>query len=105
MRDSIKIAVLFYLTICSGVSYAQNSENYKEEDLSFISNGNKISGRLMSPPAESAQKLPVVVFVHGSGPEDFSASGNYGYLFEKFTEIGFACFSWDRPGVGDSEGK
>jgi len=105
MRNSIKIVIAFYLVIYSGISYAQNTENYKEQDLNFISNGNKISGKLIIPLKEPVQKLPMVVFVHGSGPEDYSSSDNYSFLFEKFTEIGFACYSWDRPGVGNSEGK
>ena len=85
--------------------YTQNSESYKEKDLSFTTNGITISGKLITPWEKYEKKLPLVVFVHGSGPEDYSSSDNYRYLFEQFTEIGFACYSWNRQGVGSSEGK
>ena len=78
--------------------------SYQEENLNFTSNGNEIFGKLITPHAHEG-KLPVIVFVHGSGPEDYSSSGNYRYLWEAFTKIGFACYSWDRPGVGQSQGK
>lgn len=105
MKITVKLTIALLLIACSGISYARNAENYKEEDLGFISNGNRISGKLIVPLAKPDSNLPVIVFVHGSGPEDYGSSGNYRYLFEAFTGIGFACYSWDRPGVGNSEGK
>lgn len=93
------------LIVYSSNLYSQNSESYKEKDLSFTTNGNTISGKLITPWENYEKKLPLVVFVHGSGPEDYSSSDNYRYLFEQFTEIGFACYSWNRQGVGSSEGK
>lgn len=84
---------------------AQNkTPGYTERDLNFTSNGNEISGKLITPDGYEG-KLPVIVFVHGSGPEDYSSSDNYRYLWEEFTKAGFACYSWNRPGVGPSQGK
>ncbi|HEY8957746.1 alpha/beta hydrolase [Chitinophaga sp.] len=84
---------------------AQNKRpGYSECDLNFNSNGNEIFGKLITP-VEYKGKLPVIVFVHGSGPEDYSSSDNYRYLWEEFTKAGFACYSWNRPGVGQSQGK
>lgn len=80
------------------------SVKYNEHNLNFTYNGNEIFGKLITPVFYK-DKLPVIVFVHGSGPEDYSSSDNYRYLWEEFTKIGFACYSWNRPGVGESQGK
>jgi uncharacterized protein len=86
--------------------YSQDgSKNYKETDLNFVYDGDSIFGKLIIPEQKNQEKLPVIVFVHGSGPEDYSSSDNYRYLWEEFTKIGFACYSWNRPGVGQSQGK
>jgi pimeloyl-ACP methyl ester carboxylesterase len=45
---------------------------------------------------------PAVIFVHGSGELDRDCLGFYQPLFEEFTKAGFACLSWDKPGVGES---
>jgi uncharacterized protein len=84
---------------------AQSSiSKYHEQNLNFKSNGNEVFGRLITPIVKEG-KLPVIVFIHGSGPEDYSSSDNYRYLWEEFTKIGFACYAWNRPGVGQSQGK
>ena len=89
----------------NNVTLAQNAKtNYNEQILNFKSNDKEIFGKLMIPTVYQG-KLPTIVFVHGSGPEDYSSSDNYRYLWEEFTKIGFACYSWNRPGVGQSEGK
>lgn len=85
--------------------YSQDSlYRYKEQSLNFKYKDFEIVGKLITP-RESKKNLPVVVFIHGSGPEDYSSSDNYRYLWEEFTKIGFACYSWNRPGVNGSEGK
>jgi uncharacterized protein len=78
--------------------------NYTEVNLNFVHAGDSIFGKLIIPKLEKKQQLPVIVFVHGSGPEDYSSSGNYNYLWYEFVNAGFACYSWDKPGVGRSEG-
>lgn len=80
-------------------------KKYRETDLNFVNAGDSIFGKLVLPNKEIKGKLPVVVFVHGSGPEDYSSSGNYDYLREEFVKAGYACYSWDKPGVGRSQGQ
>lgn len=96
--------LLFLFLMVPVFLFAQGS-NYTEQDVVFTSNADQLHGKLILPKLKSSEKLPVVVFVHGSGDEDYSSSDNYRYLWESFTKIGFACFSWDRPGVGQSTGK
>jgi uncharacterized protein len=107
MPANRKYFILIILTVFFGLnwSYSQNTTTkYNEQSLNFNYSGNEIFGKLITPTVYEG-KLPVIVFVHGSGPEDYSSSDNYRYLWEEFTKIGFACFSWDRPGVGQSQGK
>ncbi len=99
-----KVFLILILSSYLGFGCAQHNE-LSEDDLNFVYNGNKISGKLITPVRSSDKKFPVVVFVHGSGPEDYSSSNNYTYLWEEFTRIGYACYSWNRPGVGQSEGR
>jgi pimeloyl-ACP methyl ester carboxylesterase len=100
---TIIIVSLFLTGSVFSQEKAEKSENYKEEEVHFHNAQDTIYGKLILPK-KSDVKFPVVVFVHGSGPEDYSSSNNYRYLWEKFTEAGYACFSWDRPGVGHSQG-
>jgi pimeloyl-ACP methyl ester carboxylesterase len=100
-------AVLTLLIFLNGFLYGQESEgskHYSEEDLYFNSGSDTLFGKLLLPKSNSGASYPVVIFVHGSGPEDYSSSNLYRPLWERFTEAGFACFSWDRPGVGLSQG-
>lgn len=88
--------------LCLGAQTA--GVNYQERNLDFIHHGNSIHGKLLTPKSFDG-KLPLIVFVHGSGPEDHSSDGNYIHLWENFIETGFAIYSWDRPGVGKSQGQ
>lgn len=91
--------------LCVGLTASgQDTASYFMQDLNFLHKRDTLYGKLILPKGHTG-KLPVIVFVHGSGPEDYSSSDNYRYLWEAFTQIGFACYSWDRPGVGQSQGK
>lgn len=99
------ITAIAWACVSVTLSYAQDSiKPYKEQDLNFNTGGNEIFGKLILPSSVDG-KFPVIVFIHGSGPEDYSSSDNYRYLWQEFTKIGYACYSWDRPGVGGSQGK
>ncbi len=49
--------------------------------------------------------FPVVLFVHGSGPADRTLFGYYLPVMERMLKSGYAVFSWDKPGYGESTGK
>lgn len=50
------------------------------------------------------QTGPIVLFVHGDGPQDrFSASG-YLPMMNALLDAGISVFSWDKQGIGESKG-
>lgn len=104
MRSFIITALLVAISNLSiGQTEKESIRNYLEEDIFFINSKDTIHGKLILP-RKTPGKFPVVVFIHGSGPEDYSSSNLYRPLWEKFTKAGFACFSWDKPGIGLSQG-
>jgi dipeptidyl aminopeptidase/acylaminoacyl peptidase len=46
----------------------------------------------------------VVVFVHGDGPTAATSDGFYQPIWEQIAAAGYASLSWDKPGVGGSDG-
>ena len=94
------------LALFVGGIYGQKTSNYTEQETFFLNGKDTIYGKLILPKQEApdGDGYPVVIFIHGSGPEDYSSTDLYKPLWERFTKIGFACFSWDKPGVGSSQG-
>lgn len=101
----VSVFILFVMAKGNAQDKAAAGSNYTEKELIFVSDNDSIYGKLILPAGRAEKDFPLIVFVHGSGPEDYSSSGNYTYLWKQFTKAGFACFSWDRPGVGRSQGK
>jgi len=76
--------------------------NWQEEDISFKVKGFALHGVLIKPLGQDV--FPAVIFVHGDGPIDRTMLGYYAPIWERFIEAGYACMSWDKPGVGKSTG-
>lgn len=83
------------------------------EKITFRSGTNQLAGLLALP--ERIGKHPVVLFVPGDGPvskEAFSTPGTNRNdqlhhsvgKWARFLDMGFACFAWDKPGIGESPG-
>jgi CubicO group peptidase (beta-lactamase class C family)/dienelactone hydrolase len=72
----------------------------KSEEIEFTNGPMTLSGVLHLP--EGPGPHPAIIFVHGSGPINRESWGYYPPLWEAFLEAGFACLSWDKPGVGAS---
>lgn len=70
--------------------------------IRFQHENTDLVGLLILPSGEGP--YPVVVFIHGSGPENRDGGGLYRLMWKHFAEQGFACLSWDKPGVGESTG-
>ncbi len=73
------------------------------EEISFESGSFHVVGDLRLP--EGTGPFPVVLFVHGSGPIDRTFFGYYLPIMERMLRAGYAVFSWDKPGTGESTGQ
>lgn len=62
----------------------------------------KIAGTLYVPA--SGETHPALVWVHGAGESSRLTWGD-GQFLRPFTQAGFAVFSFDKRGVGESEGE
>ncbi|MEO1081412.1 MAG: alpha/beta hydrolase [Pseudomonadota bacterium] len=69
------------------------------QDIEFISGDATLSGSLVLP-AEGSAPRAVVVFVHGSGPQERSLP-----LAKYFARSGIGAFVYDKRGVGKSGGR
>jgi pimeloyl-ACP methyl ester carboxylesterase len=83
------------------------------EKVSFTSGTNRLSGLLATPERVGAH--PVIVFVPGDGavakeafsnPDTNRVSQLHKSVgdWDQFLSLGFACFAWDKPGIGESGG-
>ena len=73
------------------------------KDFEFLSVNKRLSGIIDQPLTGEARAL--IVFVHGSGITDVRRENRYSDLRRRFSELGIACATWDKPGRGRSEGK
>jgi len=100
-----KCAVLLYMLLLmatEGFSYDKRTVNWQEEEISFTAGGFSLHGVLVKP--QSRGPHPAVIFIHGDGPINRTMLGYYIPIWKKFVEVGYACMSWDKPGVGKSTG-
>lgn len=73
-------------------------DNYKVEDIEFVSHGDKLSGSIVFPVDQAVHAA--VVFVHGSGPQTRNM-----FWAESFAREGIAALVYDKRGVGKSGGE
>lgn len=71
-------------------------------DISFKADGNLLSGTLVLP--SSGQPTAIAIFVHGDGSQDRFSNSGYLPLINTFADNGIAVFSWDKAGIGESQG-
>lgn len=69
------------------------------EQVTFTNGNVTLSGTLLRPNTEA--RIPAVVLIHGSGPEDRSSLR---YYADVFVRNGYAALVYDKRGVGESQG-
>lgn len=72
------------------------------QEVSFKSNGFKLVGDLRLPAVGDTH--PAVIMVHGSGDATRNGAVPFAPMIEIFLRNGYAVFSWDKPGSGESSG-
>jgi len=70
-------------------------------ELNFKHDQNQLVGTLLLPAGQGP--FPVVVLVHGDGPQTRGVD-RYTQIINAYLAAGIACFTWDKPGTGDSSG-
>jgi len=106
----ILIFLVFILTSCSSApsfgpqeTKIYGGESALVQEVRFKSNGFSIAGDLRLPT--KAEMQPVIILVHGSGPATRDGVVEFEPLIEVFLRNGYAVFSWDKPGSGESTGE
>ena len=77
-------------------SFAQGKQ------VTFLNGENSLSGHYILP--DKGKPKGVILFVHGDGPLGYDAYGYYPLIWNRLLLQGFAIFSWDKPGIGESTG-
>lgn len=97
----IGVVFLFGLLFLRGLSDFDLSE-YPHTEIQFSTDQGLIAGTLILPG--EGDDSPVAIFVHGDGPQDRFSSDGYLVQMRLLLEAGIGVYSWDKPGVGQSEG-
>ena len=100
---NIKVLSYFLITLLLLPACARQPQPARVEEITFESGSFNIVGDLRLP--EGTAPFPVVLFVHGSGGADRTNFGGYLPIMERMLDAGYAVFSWDKPGYGESTGQ
>ena len=96
------ISIVLQLCIFCKLNHS-TSASYSIEVIAFPSGKFKVVGDLKIP--EGKPPHPVILFVHGDGPNNRTSGVTYPPIMERMLRAGFATFAWDKPGTGESTGR
>jgi pimeloyl-ACP methyl ester carboxylesterase len=77
-------------------------QQFRIEEIVFHSGDFKLVGDLRLP--EGRGPYPIILFVHGDGPNNRTSGVTYPPIMERMESAGYATFAWDKPGTGASTG-
>jgi pimeloyl-ACP methyl ester carboxylesterase len=100
VNTAIKLVTIFLLlaSACNSIHQQQFTE-----EITFDSGDFQLVGSLNLPARQGP--FPLVLFVHGDGPNDRTAGGTYLPIMARMQRAGYATFAWDKPGTGESTGQ
>ena len=78
-------------------------ELYLSEKFNITINQFDVSGELVLP--KEGRRLPLIIYVWGSGPTNYKTTIENSQLFREFLECGYAVLLYDKPGSGLSTGE
>ncbi len=98
MRSMPLIPALLLVLACAG-----QAQQPSTQEIVFRSGPFKVVGDLRTP--EGSGPYPVILFVHGDGPNNRTSGVTYPPIMERMHRTGHATFAWDKPGTGESTGR
>ena len=108
MNLKFKLLVVVCCLVAMGCSKSDDSNsepetvNIKEENVEFKHEDFLLKGVLAKP--QNKTSFPLVIFVHGDGAADRFQQGYYKYFWKELSKEGIGYLSWDKQGVGESQG-
>src|SRR5438034_6798762 len=81
---------------------ASTDRTYQTEDVSFPSGKLQLSGTIRVP--QISGRLPAVVLIHGAGPTTRDGGGHLRDVANYFATRRIGSLTYDKRGVGSSEG-
>lgn len=95
---SLRALVPIVLLLFSGCT-----ERSGQNEILFHSGPFTVVGELRLPKGPGPH--PVVVFVHGDGPNNRTSGVTYPPIMARMLRAGYATLAWDKPGTGESQGE
>lgn len=96
-------SALAVVIVATAAAAAAAAEGPLVEEVRFGSGPYELVGDLVLPDGPGPH--PAVIVVPGSGPNTRTQMPGYWDVRERFGKAGFAVFSWDKPGSGESTGE
>ena len=94
----LQIEIILFVVACAG-----QPRQHESDEIVFRSEEFELVGDLQFPEGDGP--FPVILFVHGDGPNDRTSGGIYLPIMERMLKSGYATFAWDKPGSGKSTGQ
>jgi len=98
-----KLASVFLVIVLLIPACARQPQPAGIEEITFQSGEFTLVGDLRTPAGIAP--FPVILIVHGSGDANRTMFGLYLPIMERMLKAGYAVFSWDKPGNGESTGQ
>jgi pimeloyl-ACP methyl ester carboxylesterase len=112
MKPKSVVIALLALLLCACGSSAViepagertiGGQEVRVEEIQFRSGKFQVVGNLLIPAG--GDRHPAVILVHGDGPATRRTGYSIGPTAQVFVQNGYAVFSWDKPGSGESTGQ
>ena len=98
---AVTVFIFLGVAVLHGL-YVFDLSNNALQLVRFNANSASLEGTLVLP--NNDDHAPVVLLVHGDGAQDRYAHQGYLPLIHALLKQGVAVFSWDKPGVNQSQG-
>jgi len=98
----IVLLMVMTIAVLSRLQAFELPDSARQRHVVFNQGEERLEGTLLLPDGISSP--PVVLLVHGDGAQDRWSAGGYLPLVNYLLSQGIAVFSWDKPGVGSSQG-
>ena len=102
LASFLAIVIIFTTVFFIRLAEFEISEYGQQRIISFKHHQDVLQGTLILPPNKVSP--PVVLLIHGDGPQDRWSDGGYIPLVNYLVSQGIAVFSSDKAGVGASTG-